>query len=54
MRRAVKNTIYTLLLLTLSVSTAFLIYLRFLESRDKDLSGEWTADLNMTDRKSVV
>lgn len=53
MRRAVKNTIYTLLLLTLSVSTAFLIYLRFLESRDKDLSGEWTADLNMTEQAAA-
>lgn len=53
MRRAVKNTIYTLLLLTLSVSAAFLIYLRFLESRDKDLSGEWTADLNMTEQAAA-
>lgn len=53
MRRTVKNTIYTLLLLTLSVSTAFLIYLRFLESRDKDLSGEWTADLNMTEQAAA-
>lgn len=53
MRRAVKNTIYTLLLLTLSVSTAFLIYLRFLESKDKDLSGEWTADLNMTEQAAA-
>ncbi len=53
MRRTVKNTIYTLLLLTLSVSTAFLIYLRFLESKDKDLSGEWTADLNMTEQAAA-
>ena len=39
--------------MTLSVSTAFLIYLRFLESRDKDLSGEWTADLNMTEQAAA-
>lgn len=53
MKRAAKNTIYTLLLLTLSVSTAFLLYLRFLESKDKDLSGEWTAELNMTEQAAA-
>ncbi|MDE7353655.1 MAG: hypothetical protein K2O06_11495 [Acetatifactor sp.] len=54
MRKALKNTIFILLLLTLSVSTAFLAYLHFFASDDHDLSGEWTAELDMTQQASVT
>ena len=54
MRKALKNTILILLLLTLSVSTAFLAYLHFFASDDHDLSGEWTAELDMTQQASVT
>ena len=60
MRKIVKNTVFILLLLTLSVSTALLAYLYFFSSGgrggwgDKNLSGEWTAELNMTDQAAVT
>ena len=54
MRKAAKNTIVILLLLTLSVTTAFLIYLHFFASKDNDLSGEWTADLDMSKQAAVT
>jgi len=54
MKKIVKNVIFTLLLLTLSVSTAFLAYLYFFASGDKNLSGEWTADLDMTEQAAVT
>lgn len=54
MRKTVKNIVVILLLLSLSVSTAFLAYLHFFASADKDLSGEWTAELDMTERAAVT
>lgn len=60
MKRALKNTILILLILTLSASTALLTYLHFFSpeaeeyARDRDLSGEWTADLDMTQRAAVT
>lgn len=54
MGKIIKNTIVTILLLTLSVSTAFLVYLHFFASDDKDLSGEWTANLDMTEYAAVT
>lgn len=48
MRKTMKNVIVVLLLLILSVSTAILAYLHFFASGDGDLSGEWTAELDMT------
>lgn len=60
MRRTMKNVIFTLLLLTLSVSVALLAYLHFFASEDRgssgyeDLSGEWTADLDMTQQAAVT
>lgn len=53
MRKAVKNVVLTLLLLTLSISTAFLVYLHFFASEDRALSGEWTTELDMT-KQAVV
>ncbi len=54
MGKIIKNTIVTILLLTLSASTAFLVYLHFFASDDKDFSGEWTANLNMTEDVAVT
>ena len=60
MKKTIKNTVVILLILTLSVSTALLTYLYFFSpeggrlSRNQDLSGEWTASLNMTERAAVT
>lgn len=54
MRKAIKKVVYTLLLLTLSASTALLIYLQFFASDDKELTGEWTANLDMTQQAAVT
>lgn len=54
MRKTIKNAVFILLLLTLSVSTAFLTYLHFFASDDKELSGEWAADLDMTEHAAVM
>lgn len=60
MRKTIKNTVFILLLLALSISTALLAYLHFFASGDKgpsgdkDLSGEWTANLDMTERAAVT
>ena len=54
MGKIIKNTIVTILLLTLSASTAFLVYLHFFASDYKDLSGEWTANLDMTENAAVT
>lgn len=54
MRKTLKNTIFILLLLTLSVSTVFLAYLHFFASGDRDLSGEWTGELDMTQQAAVT
>ena len=39
MKKTIKNVIFTLLLLTLSASTALLAYLHFFASDDDELSG---------------
>lgn len=54
MKKTMKNVVLTLLILTLSVSTAFLAYLHFWAPGDKDLSGEWTAELDMTEQAAVA
>lgn len=54
MAKMIKNIIFTLLLLTLGVSTALLAYLHFLAPDDEDLSGEWTAGLDMTEQAAVT
>lgn len=54
MRKIIKNVILTLLILTLSISTAFLAYLHFFASDDRELSGEWTANLDMTQQAAVA
>lgn len=54
MRKTMKKVIVLLLLLSLSVSTVLLAYLHFFTAGDEDLSGEWTADLDMTGRAAVT
>lgn len=54
MRRIIKNVVLTLLFLTLSISTAFLAYLHFFTFDDQELSGEWTAELDMTQQAAVM
>ena len=54
MGKVIKNTILFLLVLTLSISTAFLAYLHFFRSDDRSLSGEWTAELDLTEQAAVA
>lgn len=54
MRKTIKSAVFTLLLLTLSLSTAFLAYLHFFAPDDQGLSGEWTANIDMTNQAAVT
>ncbi len=54
MKKAIKNVIFTLLLLTLSASTGLLAYLHFFAPDEMELSGEWTAELDMTQQAAVT
>ncbi len=48
MKRRVKNTLFTILLLTLTASVVLLIYLNLFASGDRNLTGEWRWELDMT------
>lgn len=48
MKRAIKNIVFTLLFLSLSAAIAVLAYLYLYRPGDRDLSGEWTTELPMT------
>lgn len=54
MKKLIKNVILTLLLITLSISTALLAYLHFWAADDRELSGEWTAELDMTQEAAIA
>lgn len=54
MKKIIKNAVVTLLLLTLGISTALLTYLHFFASDDRELSGEWTANLDVTEQAAVT
>ncbi|MDE7246405.1 MAG: hypothetical protein K2N43_00810 [Lachnospiraceae bacterium] len=54
MAKMIKNVVLTLLLVTLGASTAFLAYLHFFASEEGEISGEWTANLDMTKQASVA
>lgn len=54
MKKIIKNVVFTLLFLTLSISTALLAYLHFFTSDDKDLSGEWVTELDLTQQAAVT
>lgn len=49
-----KKTIVILLILILSISTVSLAYLHFLKSDDRSLSGEWTAQMDLTKQAAVT
>ena len=53
MGKVIKSTILLLLILCLSISTAFLAYLYFFKSGDRNLSGDWTAELDLTEQAAV-
>lgn len=52
--KIIKYVVFTLLLIALSTSTAILTYLHFFATDDKNLSGEWTVNLDMTDQAAVT
>lgn len=54
MRKNLKNILLTILFLCLITSTALLTYLQFFAPNDKDLSGNWTAKLDMTKQSAVT
>ena len=54
MGKIMKNVIYTFLLLLLGLSTALLAYLHFFAPGDRELSGEWTTQLAMTQQAAVT
>ena len=54
MGKIIKGIVLTLLFLTLSASTAYLAYLHFFAPAEEDLSGEWTADLDMTGHAALA
>ncbi|MBD5469780.1 MAG: hypothetical protein HDR19_01310 [Lachnospiraceae bacterium] len=54
MRKILKNSILIGLFLFLITFTALLSYLHFFASDDKDLSGNWTAKLDMTKQSAVT
>ncbi len=54
MRKAIKNAVIVLLILTLSAATALLAYLHFFVSKDREISGQWTANLDMTEPAAVT
>ena len=53
MGKIIKNAFVIFLLLILSASTALLVYLHFFVPEEGDLSGEWTAGLDMTQQAAV-
>ena len=54
MGKVIKNTILLILILSLSISTAFLAYLHFFRSDVRRISGEWTAELDLTGQAAVT
>lgn len=54
MRKILKNIVLIGLFLFLITFTALLTYLHFFASNDKDLSGNWTAKLDMTKQSAVT
>lgn len=54
MGKTIKNIILILLILTLSVSTALFAYLHFSGSEGGNLSGEWSAELDLTEQAAVT
>lgn len=54
MRKIIKNTVLVILFSVLIIFAVYWAYLRFYASDDKNLSGEWTANLDMTEQAAVT
>lgn len=54
MKKSLKNAVVIFLILLLGMSTALLAYLHFGASGEDDLSGVWTAELDMTEQAAVT
>lgn len=54
MRKTIKNVIFALLLLTVSVFAVLLLYMHFFAPGDENLSGEWTADVDMAEQATAM
>ena len=54
MGKGIKNAILLILILILSISTAILAYLHFFRSDGSSLSGEWTAELDLTEQAAIT
>ncbi|MCM1065203.1 MAG: hypothetical protein NC420_12215 [Eubacterium sp.] len=54
MKTNIKNVILALLILTLGVAAALTAYLHFFAAGDRNLSGEWSAELDMTEQAAVM
>ncbi|MDE7358761.1 MAG: hypothetical protein K2N39_04900 [Lachnospiraceae bacterium] len=54
MKKTIKKVVFTLLMLSLGISAALLLYLHFFESDEESLSGEWSASLDMTEQAAVT
>ncbi len=54
MRKTVRHAVCILLILILGVSTALLAYLHFGAADSGNLSGEWTAELDMTEQAAMA
>lgn len=53
MGKRVKRVALSLLFLTLSFLLAFMVYLHFWASEDRDISGQWAAEVDMTGQAAV-
>ena len=54
MKKIIKNTVFIILFSILILSTALFGYLYFYASNDRNLSGEWTADLDMAQHATAT
>ncbi|MCM1038056.1 MAG: hypothetical protein NC434_01950 [Ruminococcus sp.] len=54
MPKLIKNTILTILFLTLAGAVTFLAYLHFFAADERDLSGTWSTQLDMTGQASAA
>lgn len=54
MKKAVKNAALVSLFLALCAAVAYLAYLQFFKLGEKDLSGQWTMELDLTEHASAA
>lgn len=54
MKKIIKNTVFVILFSVLIIFAVLLAYLHFSVSNERNLSGEWTASLDMTEQAAVT